>query len=285
MKALRNRRADTHRHFFEEMRVEQPHVLTDQKESIFVVTLNRPAKLNAMSSQMHKLLSEAVAKFRDDNSLKVMLIRATGRYFCAGADITGEGMPDFGTNTSQILKYYRSEMGGQQRTWDEIEAVEKPVVAAHHAPCVGGGLEMSLSCDFRLAAKSAHYSFPEAKLGCLPASGGLSRLTRIAGPHWARWMILADQAVSAEQAVTMGLVHAVYPDDEFESRVWQFCRHLASQPREMMAMTKLAIELAADVQAAQARNIERLANSVLVSGSEHEQMLNAVRKHIARSSA
>jgi enoyl-CoA hydratase/carnithine racemase len=101
---------------------------------------------------------------------------------------------------------------------------------------------MSLSCDFRLAAKSAHYSFPEAKLGCIPASGGLSRLTRLVGPHWARWLILADMSVPAEQAVIMGLVHAVYEDNEFEERVMEFCQRLAGQPEETMAMTKLAID-------------------------------------------
>ena len=156
--------------------MDEPHVLTEEKDSILVATLNRPAKLNAMSRQMLELMGEAVNKFRDRPHLKVLLIRATGRYFCAGADLTDQGMPDFGDSTSRIRTFYRADNSGQQRIWDEIEAIEKPVVVAHHAPCVGGGLELSLSCDFRLAAKSASYSFPEAKLGCIPASGGLSRL-------------------------------------------------------------------------------------------------------------
>ena len=79
----------------------------------------------------------------------------------------------------------------------------------------------------------------------------------------------------------MGLVHAVYPDDEFETRVMEFCQRLADQPQEMMALTKLSIELAADVQAAQGRNVERLANSILVSGSEHERMLGAMRERLS----
>src|SRR3546814_13973752 len=75
-------------------------------------------------------------------------------------------------------------MGGMQTLWQEMELVEKPIVAAHHAMCVGGGLEMSLSCDFRLAAASAGYWFPEMKMAMVPASGGISRLTRLCGPHW-----------------------------------------------------------------------------------------------------
>jgi enoyl-CoA hydratase/carnithine racemase len=141
---------------------------------------------------------------------------------------------------------------------------------------------MSLSCDFRLAAASAGYSFPEAKLGALPASGGVSRLTRTVGPHWARWLILANMPITAEAALSMGLVHQIYPDNEFDEQTMKFCRHLAAQPREMMALSKVSIELAADVQAAQARNVERLANSILVTGREHEEMVGAMRARLTR---
>ena len=105
-----------------------------------------------------------------------------------------------------------------QQLWDEMEHIEKPFVVAHHAMCVGGGLEMSLSCDFRLAAKSAGYAFPEGLFGVLPASNGVSRLTRICGPHWARWLIMANKPAPADMAFTMGLVHQVFPDESFEQR-------------------------------------------------------------------
>jgi enoyl-CoA hydratase len=134
--------------------------------------------------------------------------------------------------------------------------------------------------DFRLAAASASYAFPEAKLGMIPASGGVSRLSRLTGPHWARWMILANKPVSAERALVMGLVHDIYPDAEFEESVRDFCRHLAVQPPEMTGIAKVAIELATDLESAQARNVERLANSILSLGKEHEGLLAAMKARL-----
>ena len=150
------------------------------------------------------------------------------------------------------------------RIYDEMEHIEKPIVAAHHATCVGGGLEMSLSCDFRLAARSASYSFPEGLFGVLPASNGVSRLTRICGTHWARYLIMANLPVNADRALIMGLVHEVFPDETFEDDVMTFCRHLAKQNGEQMGAAKIAIEMARDVGLAQARNVERMANSALM---------------------
>jgi enoyl-CoA hydratase/carnithine racemase len=141
---------------------------------------------------------------------------------------------------------------------------------------------MSLSCDFRLAAKSVHYALPEIAIGALPGSGGISRLTRIAGPHWARWMVMAAEQVSADQALSMGFVHAVYPDDEFGDRVWQFCLKLARQPYELLGLAKLSIELAADLDRAQARNVERIGNSLLFTRDEHKTLL---REFLERQAA
>jgi enoyl-CoA hydratase/carnithine racemase len=145
-------------------------------------------------------------------------------------------------------------------------------VVAHHATCIGGGLELSLSCDFRLAAASAQYGFPENKHGVIPASNGVSRLTRICGSHWARWLIMAGQSVSAAEAWNMGLVHKVYPDAEFEEAVMKFCRHLAGQDAEQMGTAKLAIELARDVSLDQARQVERMANSTLMLRPGQEEL-------------
>ncbi len=163
------------------------------------------------------------------------------------------------------------------RIYDEMEAIEKPIVVAHHATCVGGGLEMSLSCDFRLAAKSARYSFPEGKMGVLPASNGVSRLARIIGTHWTRYLIMANIVADADRALIMGLVHEVFPDETFEEDVMRFCRHLAEQNGEQMGMAKLAIELAHDVGLAQARNVERIANSALMLNPDY---LEGIKRYL-----
>lgn len=241
-----------------------PHLLVEVQDRILIATFNRPEKLNALSGDLMGRFEQAIHEFRDNPDLKVMLIRAKGRYFCAGVDLTQGAARNTPRAPSAIRENHRLRIHGMHRIYDEMEAIEKPIVVAHHAPCVGGGLEMSLSCDYRLAAKGAHYSFPESKMGILPASNGVSRLTRIVGTHWTRYMIAANMKVSAERALIMGLVHEVWEDSEFEANTMEFCRHLASLNGEQMGTAKLAIEMARDVGLAQARNVERLANSALM---------------------
>ena len=258
---------------------EQPHLLVTEQDSILIATFNRPEKLNAMSMELMALLGEAVERYRDTPELKVMLIRSTGRYFSSGADLKGGGGSSAPPTTgSGIREMHRRLPTRMRQIWDEMEAIEKPFVVAHQARCVGGSLEMSLSCDFRLAAASASYAFPEAKFGVLPATNGVSRLVRLVGPHWARLLITANMPVDADEARIMGLVHKVFPDESFEDDVMAFCRHLTQQNAEMMGASKIAIELSADLPAHQAASVERLVNSSLMLGDDYQKLMTA---HVA----
>jgi len=254
---------------------EEPNLLSEvTDDGILIATLNRPDKLNALNRETMELLTEAVLRFRDTAAIKVMLIRATGRYFCAGADLkAGDSkiVSPLGNSDSArgIRENHRLNLSNMQQLWDEMEHIEKPIVVGHHAMCVGGGLEMSLSCDFRFAAKSAGYAFPEGLFGVLPASNGVSRLTRICGPHWARWLIMANKSAPAAMAYTMGLVHQVFPDETFEAEVMDFCRHLTRQNGEQMGAAKVAIEICAEVGRETGRHVERMANSALMLNPDY----------------
>lgn len=253
-------------------------VETAKNGRIFVATINRPEKLNAINLDVAEGLSEALRAFAEDDGSRVMLVRANGRYFCAGADINSELFPDPAlSGQSKFRRWYGSGPGSIHPLLDTIESLEKPVVVAHQGPCFGGGLEFSLACDFRLAAKAATYALPEIALGGLPGSGGISRLTRIVGPHWARWLVMGCEPMTAERALTIGLVHDVYGDAQFDDRVNAFCERLAAQPPEALAAAKLAIELTADLDRAQGRNVERLAVGSLVMGAEFVEKLAEVR--------
>ncbi|MBB5686749.1 enoyl-CoA hydratase/isomerase family protein [Sphingobium boeckii] len=243
---------------------DEPHLLTEERDGILIATLNRPDKLNALSAETMSLFEAALHRFRDTPALKVMLVRANGRYFSAGADLKSGSNPNQPRTPSGIRENHRLNLNGMHRIYDEMEHVEKPIVCAIHATCVGGGLELALSCDFRLAAKSAAFSFPEGLFGVLPASNGVSRLTRICGPHWARWLIMGNQKADADRALIMGLVHDVIADDEFAQAALDFCRHLTKQNGEQMAAAKIAIELANEVGPGMGRHVERMANSALM---------------------
>ena len=256
------------------------NLLVTEREGILQVTLNRPEKLNAISDAMLDGLRAAVTRFAQERALRVMLIRASGRYFTAGMEVSNDLSPEVGASTLDGRHWYRTKF---HQLFDELESIEKPVVVAHQGVCLGGGLELSLSCDFRLAAQSARYGLPEIEIGALPGSGGISRLTRIVGPHWTRWLAMAGEQVSAEQALHIGFVHAVWPDAEFDAKVDAFCQKLAQRPYELLGLAKLSIELATDLDRAQARNVERIANSILFTGAEHKALLSAfVEKQKAR---
>lgn len=266
---------------------EAPHLLVETPEAgIIVCTLNRPDKLNAIDREMMDLLTAAVLRFRDSDDLKVMLIRATGRYFSAGADLRSGNQNKIsptGNTARGIRENHRLNLNNMQQLWDEMEHIEKPFVVAHQAMCVGGGLEMSLSCDFRLAAKSAGYAFPEGLFGVLPASNGVSRLSRMCGPHWARWLIMANKPASADMAFTMGLVHQVFADETFEQEAMDFCRHLAKQNPEQMGAAKIAIELASELGPEMGRHVERMANSALMLNPDYITKMEAYVKNIGKS--
>lgn len=260
----------------------EPAFLVEEVGAVLQFTLNRPDKLNALNGEILEGLRDAVRTYAQRDDLRCFLIRATGRYFCAGADLVSgqvSGRAPKAGSTAAIREWFRSQQG-MQPLYEEMEDLEKPFVVAHHATCVGGGLELSLSCDFRLAAKSARYLFPEAKLGAIPASNGVSRFTRLAGPHWAKWIIMANQPIDADRALMIGLVHEVWPDEAFDEKVMAFCQDLAQQPPEMVAMAKLTIDLAADMTAERARKIERLGQSILQVGDESAELLAKMRQRL-----
>lgn len=259
---------------------DEPHLLVSQDGAILIAEFNRPDKLNAMSLRLMRELREAVDTFRDTPDYKVMLIRARGRYFSSGADLRDPearagAQPVSGSGFREM---HRRLPSGMRQLWDEMEGIEKPFVVAHQGTCVGGSLEMSLSCDFRLASEGANYAFPESKFGVLPATNGVSRLVRLVGPHWARLLIMANMPVDAREALNMGLVHKVYPDDSFADDALNFCRHVAQQNGEQMGAAKIAIELAHDLGAHQAAAVERMANSALMLSPDYQQLLSG---HIA----
>jgi enoyl-CoA hydratase len=248
------------------------HLLVSDRDGILELVFNRPEKYNAITDAMWDGLRDAVALFGGRRDLRVLLIRANGKYFSAGSDVNPKTVPDFAGSTLDGRYWFRNKW---HTLFDEFEAIEKPIVVAHQGPCLGAAFEMSLSCDFKFAASSARYGLPEIEIGGLAGSGGISRLTRQAGPHWARWLVMAGEQVTAEQALSMGIVHAVYPDESFKRQTRAFCERLATRPYELLGLAKLSIELAADLDRAQARNVERISSSILFTGEESKALMRA----------
>ena len=172
--------------------------------AIGVLTLNRPSKLNAFDEQMISEIRQVLWRVSFDPGVKVLLITGAGRAFCSGRDIVGL---DYENNLPS--SQYRAYVRANHEMLDDIEAIEKPVVALVNGICAGGGVELAISCDFRIAAKAATFVLTENNLGVLPASGACSRMIQMIGMTRLKEMVIAARPVSAEKAERWGLVNDV----------------------------------------------------------------------------
>src|SRR5690606_16681471 len=143
----------------------------EDRDGVAIVTFNRPQKLNALNVEMRTAVAEAVEDLRDRDDLRVLLIRSTGRYFSAGVDIANSSMANPERTLAKTMIGYRRDY---RRPWhmvhDEMEEVEKPVVVAIQGACLGLGVELSGSADFRLASENARFGLPEIDLGVIAGS-------------------------------------------------------------------------------------------------------------------
>ena len=257
--------------------------LITETDGILTLTLNEPRRRNAISPAVTEGLWQALDALIDRDDLRCLVITSTGSFFSSGIDLRfGAGRRRGTPESPQPWNgwHYRRNYRSHHRLYDEFEAVEKPIVLAAPGPVIGAGLEMALSCDFRFCSPNAFWQLPEVKLGAIAGSGGVSRLTRTVGPHWARWIAMAARPVDAEQAVRIGLVHAVYPEETFLDDVYAFCKDLNALPAEAVGLSKLTIDLSGSVSGREEqRNVDRIANTTLrVRTSEFEERTSRFRR-------
>src|SRR4051812_9871356 len=257
--------------------MDETHGRITEADGVITVVLDRQDKRNAVSPQITALLWEATRALADRDDLRAMVITGVGDYFTAGIDINAVPGEIDGVRV-QPDSTYRRRYRNHHLLYDEMEAVEKPIILAAQGHCLGAGVEMAASCDFRLASSSATFAMPEARLGVLPGSGGTSRVTRLVGPHWGKWLAMAAQPVDAERALMIGLVHDVYPADVFAERVEAFVQDLLSIPADCLGLTKLAVDMVADIDRTSQRHLERIANSILTGSPEFAARTARFRK-------
>ena len=180
-------------------------VQVERQGSVGIVTLNRPDRINAINNEIRARLPEALRELEHDGSVHAIVLHGgAARGFCAGADISEKRAPE-------------TAIGARQRVsvdvWvDAFDAVTKPVIAAVHGFCLGGGLEMALACDIRIASPDALFSLPETGLGLIPGAGGTQRLPRLIGLGRALDLMLTGDRIDAAEAYRVGLVTRMAKD-------------------------------------------------------------------------
>jgi len=212
-------------------------VLIEKRGRVAIVTINRPEKLNALNSRVRDEILAALDQLQADSEVRVVVFTGAGeKSFIAGADIAEfEGMTALGQ---------RKVMTGR-RAFDAVETFPKPVIAMINGYCLGGGCELALACDIRIASEKAKLGQPEINLGIIPGGGGTQRLTRLVGEGKAMQLILTGEMINAQEARQIGLVDEVVPHDQLESRTMEIANKIAEKSPIALQMAKEAVKSAA----------------------------------------
>lgn len=234
------------------------------------ITLNRPEKLNALNQVLLEALDEALEAAVSSEVTAVAITGSGEKAFCAGADVRElRRVPP-----EQVME---TNLKGHA-VFDKIEALRKPVLAAINGAALGGGLELALACDIRVAVDHARLGLPEVGIGVIPGWGGTYRLPDVVGAGRAREMILTGRMVESAEALNMGLVSHVVSASELREATLEVARNLATKSQEALALAKGALKAAAPPSAALSR-IESGSVASLVSTNEFrrrsEELLDA----------
>jgi enoyl-CoA hydratase len=211
-------------------------ILVEKSEGVATITINRPDKLNALSSQVHKEGVAALDELRTDDEVRVVVFTGAGeKSFIAGADIS-----EFAGHTpvTQRVVFQNKTL------FNSIDTFPKPVIAMINGFCLGGGCELSLACDIRIASENAKLGQPEINLGIIPGGGGTQRLTRLIGEGKSMEMILTGDMIDAQTALDLGLVNHVYPAEELTEKTMKMAKKIASKSPIALQMAKEAVKTA-----------------------------------------
>ncbi len=237
----------------------------ERRGAVCLLTLQRPAKLNALSSAVERALGEALASHELRDS-RAVVIAGEGRAFSAGADVT-----EFRDATpASILAYYR-DTGD---VYEKFAALPQPTIAAIHGWCVGGGLELALAADFRVADRAATFGLPEVSIGIVPSSGGTHRLVRLLGAARAKELVLLRDHVDAEEALRLGLVTEVVSPGAAVERALALAAQLSDLPPLAVSVVKQAIDAMAESSREAGLLIERVAYAALAQTPEAQRAVD-----------
>ncbi|MBX3287918.1 MAG: enoyl-CoA hydratase/isomerase family protein [Acidobacteria bacterium] len=212
------------------------NIKVEKRGRIAVITINRPDKLNALSSGVHREGVAALEELRKDDDVRVVVFTGAGeKAFIAGADIA-----EFTEHTavSQRAEFQRPTL------FNSVDSFPKPVIAMINGFCLGGGNELALACDIRICSENAKFSQPEINLGIICGGGGSQRLTRLIGEGRAMEMLMTGDMIDAETALRFGVVNRVYPLENLEEETIKFAEKLAEKAPVAMQLSKEAVKLA-----------------------------------------
>ena len=211
-------------------------ITVEKRGKVAILTINRPDKLNALNKQVHTEGVAALDELRKDESVRVLVITGAGeKSFIAGADIS-----EFEGQTPVTQR----DLFHEKTFFNTIDAFPKPVIAMVNGFCLGGGNELALACDLRIASENARFAQPEINLGIMCGGGGTQRLPRLIGEGRAMEIALTGDMINAETAHKYGLVNHVYPAAELEAKTMELAEKIAEKAPIALQLSKEAVKFA-----------------------------------------
>ncbi|MBS1793802.1 MAG: enoyl-CoA hydratase [Acidobacteria bacterium] len=211
-------------------------ILVEKRDKVAIITINRPDKLNSLNKTVHAEGVAALDELRADDSVRVVVITGAGeKAFIAGADIS-----EFADATPVSQR----DLFQQRSFFNSIDVFPKPVIAMINGFCLGGGNELALACDIRIASENARFGQPEINLGIMCGGGGTQRLTQLIGEGRAMEMILTGDMIDAPTALSFGLVNHVYPLAELAEKTLALASKIAEKAPIALQLSKEAVKFA-----------------------------------------
>ena len=240
------------------------------QDGIATVTLDRPEKNNAISMEMRADFRALADELYANEAVRVAIVTGNGKAFSVGADVAtfdpDWNTPVFRANTRLLTNFF-----------NDLEALEKPVIAAINGTCVGGGLKLALACDLRVAAHSARFGFPENNIGLIPGIGGCSRLVKLVGFGRAKELVLTGVIITAEDALHYGLVNRVVEDDALMTEARALAERLREKAPQALGIAKRVLQNCASADLQTGRTIESFGQSILLKTKDHREGVTAFR--------
>jgi enoyl-CoA hydratase len=239
-------------------------------DGIATLTFNRPERMNALNNALKHEMGEALDRVQRDDSIRVLILTGAGdKAFCAGADIKER------SGTDPTPAAFISAQRQTQALFGRIAALEKPAIAALNGVALGGGLEIALCCDIRIAAAGAKLGLPEVNLGVIPAGGGTQRLPRLIGAARAKYMIMTGRTLTAAEALALGLVDEVVAAESLSQRAYDLAAGLAAKPPLALRFAKQVIDQGLQTDLGSGLEYELYAASILFSSEDRKEGMRA----------
>lgn len=250
------------------------NIIFEIEEGIAIIKMNRPKALNALNNETLYELTDAIEACKTDANVKGVIITGEGKAFVAGADIVQ--MKDYGSEQG------RDYAGFAQEVFNKIEALEKPVIAAVNGYALGGGCELALSCDIRLAGERAVFGQPEVNLGIIPCFGGTQRLSRLVGAGKAKELIFTGDYIKAEEAEKIGLANKVVAGDALLDESKAMMGKILAKAPLAIKYAKVAVNKGLDLDLKNALELEKdLVGLCFATEDQKEGMAAFVEKREA----